>query len=555
MIASSPETALTETPGLIRALRVVRERWWLVPICAAVCFAVAFLYAHHKTKEYTATAKLQFIPNTLPSQIGGVQANLSSADPEGYKSTNVQLVTTIPVAQLVIKALKLARNPPQLLGEVSASSPQNDYIVDVSVTDQSPNEAATIANAFAQQYVVYSQQQNEAQLIRGEQLIDQKYAQLPANDSADRANLRSLYQKLLLLQAVQTGNAQVVDTATPPSSPSSPKTKSIAIVALVLGLLVGIGLTFLLNLLDRRVKSWEEFEEIYGVPALASIPSLPRRQLVSGEQEAALEPFRILHNSLSVLRSSHQVKTVLVTSAVPGEGKTTVALGLARAAALAGQQVILVEADLRRPTLEQQLSREGPLPHPGQHGLISVLLEGTDPLSLLQSPIPGLERLKVLFGGTSEHTTTNILGTAGLGRVFDLLASHADLVVIDSAPMLPVVDTRVLLDEIAIDASLIVARVGSITRQEARRVRSVFERRQLVGVGLVINALSEATHTDYYGYGYGIVQETPEATSLSQERSDRPDSSSLGRPAHMQTFTDANDTSATIHNGASAVYR
>ena len=488
-----------EVPGLLRALRVLRERWWIVAICAVISFAVALIYLQREPKQYTATAALQFTTNSLPGQLTGVGQS-QSLDPEGEKATNVQLVTTAPVAVLVIQALKLKSTPAQLLNEVSASNPQNDYIVDISATDQNAQRAANIANAFAQQYVVYSQQQNEKQLIKGEQLINSKYQQLPPTDTVDRANLRALSQKLLLLQAVQTGNAQIVNTAATPSSPSSPKKKATAIAALVVGVLLGIGLAFLLNMMDRRVKSLEEVEDLYGVSALATIPRLPQGQQTPRKREIAMEPFRILLNSLSLITGTHdtgthEVKTVLVTSAVSGEGKTTVALGLARAAALSGQRVILVEADMRRPNLEQRLGLGKQT-----RGLASVLAGDDDPLELLHS-IPGLSRLKVLVCGPTPKSATSLLRPEELIRTFEAIGSQADLVVVDSAPLLPVVDTRELLDEIRVDACLVVARAGSTKRDEARRARSVFDRRQLSNIGLVINALPDITRNYYYDDG------------------------------------------------------
>jgi len=480
-------------PGLLRALQVLRERWGVIAICALASLLAAVTYLERQPKQYTATAALQFTANSLPSQVAGIPTN-QSPDPEGEKSTNLQLVTTTPVAALVIQELRLKSTPASLLGQVSADSPRNDYIVDVSATDQNPRLAADIANAFAQQYVVYSQLQNENQLIKGEQLITQHLARLPASDTTDRANLNALDQKLLLLQAVQTANARVVDTAATPKSPSSPKKKTSAAVALIVGVLVGIGLTFLLNLLDRRVKSWEEFKELYGLPELAIIPELPHEPKTAQEQEVALEPFRILHNSLSLLAPDHPVKTVLVTSAVAGEGKTTVSCGLARAAALSGRQVVLVEADLRHPSFRAHL----PLDEHA-HGLASVLFDREDPLELLQSPIRGLNRFTVLPAGRIPRNATNLLRPDAVMEAIASLSSRADLIVIDSAPLLPVVDTRALLGELNIDACLMVARAGATKREEARRARSVLDQRRPYGVGLVINALSEVTGGYYYG--------------------------------------------------------
>jgi capsular exopolysaccharide synthesis family protein len=489
----------------------------VVVLCPIVTLAVAIIYVEHQPEQYTAVSKLQFSNNSLPSQVAGVPGN-QSVDPEGVKATNLQLVTTPPVAELVIKSLKLKTTPTELLNEVSASNPQNDYIVDITATEKDPRQAAAIANAFAEQYVTYSDSQNVGQLVKGEQLITRKIEQLSPTDTVDRANLRGLYQKLLLLQSVQTGNAQVVSTAAVPTSPSSPKKKSTALIALVVGALLGIGIAFVLNLLDRRVKSWEEFEELYGAPALAAIPKLPRRPHTARELELTLEPFRILHNSLSLLPHTHPIKTILVTSAVSGEGKTSVALGLARAAAHSERQVILVEADLRRPSLEQRLNLAR-----SSHGLISALHGGEDPLKFLRAPVPDLKRfLRLLSSGPIRLNATSLMNHVRLAEIFETLASHADLVVIDSAPLLPVADTRVLLDGVDVDACLVVARAGVTERDQVRRARLVFERRQLKAVGLVVNTLAEVTNGyDYYGVGETTDWESSAAAGGSLRNTER----------------------------------
>jgi polysaccharide biosynthesis transport protein len=500
-----------EVPGLVRMLRVLRERWLVVLICPLLTLAVAVTYVERQPKQYTAVAKLKFSTNSLPSQVAGVAEN-QSIDPEGEKATNVQLVTTPPVAALVVKSLHLKMTPGEVLEEVSASNPQNDYIVDVSVTDSDPKRAASIANAFAEQYVVYSESQNIGQLVKGEQLIAQQTEKLPATDTVDRDNLRALSQKLLLLQSVQTGDAQVVSTAAVPTSPSSPKKKTTALIALLVGGLLGIGFAFMLNLIDRRVKSWEEFEELYGVPALAAIPRLPERPRSTWEVESSLEPFRILLNGMLLLPNASSINTVLVTSAVAGEGKTSVALGLARAAASSERTVILVEADLRRPALEYRLGVER-----SPHGLTSALNGEEHPLELLRAPIPDLEGfLRVLPSGPTPLNATNLMSSGRLLEIFEVLASHADLVVIDSAPLLPVADTRVLLDSVHLDACLVVARAGVTTRDQVRRARLVVERLRLKSVGLVVNTLAEVMGGDgYFGIDEPDLRPSASATGPS----------------------------------------
>lgn len=516
-----PVEEASETAGLVQVVGVLRERWWVVAICAAVAAVVAFGYVKHLPKQYTATAKLQFANSSVPSQVAGVPQS-QTVDPEGEKATYLQLVTTTPVAELVAKSLKLKETPSQLLEEVSASNPNNDYIIDVSATSESPLRAATLANAFAEQYTVYSQKQNEAQLIRGQELINQKLAQLPLSDTTDRDNLRALFQKLLLLQAVQTANAHVVNTATAPGSPSSPKTTDTIVIALIVGLLIGVGLVFLINVLDRRVKSLEELEALYGRPAMATIPRLPRRPRTQQQREVALEPFRILLNALPLVTSTEQIKSVLITSAVSNEGKTTAALGLARAAADAGQRVILVEADLRHPSLSSRLELSGR----GHGGLAAALLKGQDPILLLAKPGNGYSGFEVLTSGTIGSQAIDLLNAENLAEVFATLSAHADLVVIDSAPLLPVADTRTLLDRVHVDACLIVGRVSTTTKDQVRRARAVLAQRHLPGIGLVVDDTTENADSYYYG------DDADAAGASPPEGGHVPREVELSRPGH-----------------------
>lgn len=484
---------LDSAPGIAHALSVLRERIWVIALCAIVALAAAIVYVERKPNQYTATAALQFTTNSVPNQVAGVDTG-QSIDPEGEKNTNVQLVTSTAVASGVIRALNLRMSPAELLDDVTASDPQNDYIVDVAVTNEDPASAAKIANAFTREYVEYSKRENEEQLIKAQAVIAEKEAALPATDTAGREELNQLSHKMLALQAVAAANARVINTATAPGSPSSPNRKATAIVALVFGLLLGVGLAVLLHVLSRRINSVEDFERFYGLRALSGIPKIVRPPRTRDERDRAMEPYRILRNSLGIVARSDEVKTVLVSSAVPGEGKTSVATGLARTAALSGERVVLVEADLRRPTFAERLRVDG-----SADGLTAALLDGVDPLELLQQPFPEVPRLRVLPAGPVRADAASRLRPFELTRVFDALASTADLIVIDSAPLLPVVDTRVLLDELGVDVPLIVVRVGVTTRDDAKAVRTLLEQRRLTrGTGLVVNALSDRGLNYYY---------------------------------------------------------
>ena len=493
-VAQAQSAAAPESQGLLRAIAVLRERWWVVLVSVVVCVVVALALTLRATKEYTATAKLLFSQNPLITEVGGT-APAPSADPQADQATNLLLVTTGEVAAAVKQTLHSPLSVSRLLDEVSTATDQSSNIVDVSATDSSPATAALIANAFADQYAAVSKSANLQQVLSGEQLIIQQLKALaptPGN-AVTRTNLEGALQRLQAVAGVQAGNAQVVDRASVPTSPSSPNKKVNLIVALVFGLALGVGLAFLLNLLDRRLKGVDDFEDVYGTRALATIPWLRRRGAGVVDPVAA-EQFLILRNGLSVLTPPRRdARVVLVTSAAAGEGKTTVAIGLARAAAASGQTVILVETDFKRPAFRARLDLSD-----DAMGLSSALAAGVDPGSLLRSPVPGLPNLLVMTSGPQPPSSAALLRGPEMGRLLEQLAADADLVVLDAPPLLPVADAQALLDHTQLDAYLIVARVNFTKRDEARNVRQRLERRELNGVGLVINGVRHLAGGDYY---------------------------------------------------------
>jgi len=480
-----------ESHGLIGAIGVLRERWWVVLCSVVVCVAVSLGLTLRATKQYTATAKLLFAQNPLIAEVGGSAP--ASADPQADQATNLLLVTTGEVAAAVKRALRTPLSVSQLLDAVSTSSDQASNIVDVSATDSVPARAARIADAFATEYVALSKNANLQDILSGEQQITQQLktlAQTPGN-AATRASLEAALQKLQTLAAVQAGNAQVVDFASVPTSPSSPNKKVNLVVALVFGLALGVGLAFLLNLLDRRLKTVEDFEDVYGTGALATIPRMRRRGL-GVLDPAAVEQFLILRSGLSVLTPGREARVVLVTSAVASEGKTTVAIGLARAAASTGQTVVLVETDFKRTALRTRLGVSG-----DPRGLTTALLGEVDPSSL-RSPVPGVPNLLVMGSGPKPASSAAVLRSAEMGRLLEQLASDADLVVLDAPPLLPVADAQALLNQPQIDAHLIVGRVNFTKRDQARYTHQRLEQRGLGGMGLVVNAVERLPVGGYY---------------------------------------------------------
>jgi capsular exopolysaccharide synthesis family protein len=275
--------------------------------------------------------------------------------------------------------------------------------------------------------------------------------------------------------------------------------------------------------MDKRIADVASFEREFRLRALAVVPQKAfRRGPRSGSGD--LEPFRILRTAVDFAQVTRPVRTVMVTSAVRGEGKTSVAIGLAQAIALSGRPVILVELDLRHPTLARAFRVSD------REGVTSALL-GTDPNELLHSPQTELPNLELLAAGVLPPNPAELLEAPALDVMLrNLLQDGRKTLVIDAAPLLPVADAQILLNKPAVDASVVVARQGVTTRDHARRARLVLEGHNAAPIGLVVTG---HTGRDGYGYGYGEIWQ-PGAPADEQTSRSEPPPVAVPLPPHSQ---------------------
>jgi polysaccharide biosynthesis transport protein len=480
---------------LMNALQTIKDRWWMVAVAMIGGALIALAVAVASTKQYTAESSLLIRQSNLQTLIDP-NASQGSEDPARLAATNLLLVTSTAVGKNVQTALGTKESVSDLTAQISASTNPDADIITIQATDPSPSRAARIANAFAEQFVAFERAQSQVQAQAGATRLRSEIAALPAGSTAESAQLEQALRNVLALQAVTTGDATVIDTATPSSSPSSPNLKRAPVLGLLAGLAIGLAAVFLTDLFDRRIKAIEEFETAYGRRAIGSLPRLARPQ--PGTSPELLESFRILRSALSYLGGESDLRTVLVTSAVSGEGKTTVAAGLAYATALAGQQVVLVEADLRRPSFQKQFDFEKQF-ELGLYkaGLTNLLMGDASVEDVLQTPIEGLNTLKILPSGPFSPHPSDLLLRPEMALMIEELAGQADLVIIDSPPLLPVADAQVLIAQPVIDASLIVCRTYMTTRDQTRRCRAVLERERVRKAALVVVGGHEAAEYSY----------------------------------------------------------
>jgi capsular exopolysaccharide synthesis family protein len=220
------------------------------------------------------------------------------------------------------------------------------------------------------------------------------------------------------------------------------------------------------------------------------------------DRTVAFEPYRVLSNTLAYLMRPTDSRILLVTSAIDGEGKTSVSINLARAVALSGQPVALVETDLRQPSFAHYFRFEDNAP-----GLTTALVGGQPARDFLRTISPTLRDLSVLPSGPLPPNPTELLRSGQMRDLLAELSSGGRMVILDAPLLLSIADAQVLLDHPQVDACLVVARAYRTTRDEARRARAIIDQHRLSPLGLVVTGAPEVeAGYRYYGMtkGYGV---------------------------------------------------
>lgn len=477
------------------------RRWWVLALVAVVFGLGGYVISAQQTKKYTAKSALLFFESQLDQELVG-KASISTSDPARQAATNQALVELPTVARMTAAQLHIPVS--RVVGEIAFGSDSTSDVLSFTVTDQSPSMAARIANTYGQQYIQFMKGAATSQLTTAENLVDSKLAAIPVDQQNGpvASQLHAEKNTLDLLKSAQTGNAQVVQTATIPSSPSSPTPVKDGMLGLIVGLFVGLGAAAALERRDRRIKSPDEVEALYGAPVVGMIPesaSLRSGHPTPRDEEA----FLMLRAQLRYFDVDRTVKRVMITSADAGEGKTLVSFNLARAAAGTDERrILLIEADMRRPRMSRLIGRE---PVAGLAELLSHpqnVESGLRELVLRPDQAADVDRpagLDVLVAGSIPPNPIELLESERMLELLEYADGIYETVIIDTPPIGVVSDGIPLLHHV--DGLVAVTRLGTSRRDRAQQFTKRLRGLNANVLGVVINSYHPESAGHYYYYG------------------------------------------------------
>jgi tyrosine-protein kinase len=485
-----------------RVLMIVRRRWWLMLLCTVAVTGAAYAFTKSTQKQYTASASLLLQQTNLDQVLLSQPLSQPTVDPTREAATNVAEVSSSQVADMTAAALHIPET--KIANELTVSAAGQTDVVSISATDPSPRVAANLVNTYAQQAIIFRRQADRAQVLQVQRAVQaQLDAMSPvASSGASGKYLRQRNSELQYLADAQTGNAQILNAAKPPTTPSIPKTKRNLILGLLFGLVLGIGAAVGAERISRRVRISGELADIHGLPVLVDVPSSHGLSSSSTgpPEESDREPFRMLLAKLRYSNPGTNLRSILITSAGAGEGKSTIAWHLAAAAAVgSSQRVLLIETDLRRPVLAE---RHGLRAEPGLADILTQQGSMDDVIQTVTVEHDGngagpSKTIDVLVGGAATRQASSLIDSESMTQILLGVSKVYDLIVIDSPPLL-MSDAVPLLSKVS--GVLIVSRVGVTTRDEAAMLRDQLRALHAPALGVVANGVKAGL--GQYGY-YG----------------------------------------------------
>lgn len=506
-------------------------KWsWLIVLSTMVATVSSFWATTRMPRIYSTSTTLMVGRFTQTADPTGQDFYISQQLAQSY----LELVRRQPVLQGAIEALGLDLSWQALAGQVSVTLVPGTQLIQIAVQDTNPERAKVLADEIAHQLIRQSPTPVEQDQSQHRQFVSQRLGTLQAQIQEAEQQIEELEQRLALensargiqdiqnqIQTLQqkvstwqsnyadllnfyegsrTNYLSVVEQATVPTTPVSPRVEYFLMLAAAIGFTLAAGAAFLLEYLDDTLKTKEDVERVLKLPTLGTITRLPKVRQPADNlvtlQESYLpitEAYRMLRTNLQFATLNHPLPKILVTSASPGEGKTTTACNLAITIAYGGKPVILVDADLRRPSLHRFFDLSN------QVGLTSLLLDESLPVeaALVETAVSGLW---LLPSGPLPPNPADILNSAPMQQRLAQLQALAGVIIFDTPPVLAVADTAILGP--LCSGVILVVDAGQTRCEVVRRAKETLEQVDLKLFGVVLNKLSVRQAKGYYYYDY-----------------------------------------------------
>lgn len=436
-------------------LGIARRHWRSITAIALLGLMLAATASLLTTPKFTSRSSILFAVQSANSA-GDLAQGTNYA--EKQVQSFAEVATAPVVLQPVIDRLGLATTPAGLRGSVTATVPQKTVIVEITVVNPDPVKAAAIANAISEE-------------------LSNAAAQLTPKNPAGQATVL----------------ATVIEPALPSSAPASPRVTQNLALGLLLGLAAGYGLALLRKQLDTRIRAASDIEAVTETSVIGEIPldGNTARALVVDQDPLGprAEAYRRLATTLKFLNVDSGPRALMVTSALPGEGKTSIVINLGLALAETHRSVLIIDADLRRPKIGDTFAMES------QVGLTTVLI-GAAELDDVVQPY-GDDGLFVLPVGQTPPNPGELLGSRRMQKLIELAVSLFDVVLIDCPPVLPVADAGVLAR--LVGGAIVVVGAGRSSRPQLRETLDSLTRSGAQIDGIVLNMVRRR-ESERYGY-------------------------------------------------------
>jgi capsular exopolysaccharide synthesis family protein len=515
--SSIPQSENT-APGFMEYIYLLWRWAWLIALVGVLAGGVAYLVAKNTTPVYQTTTRLLIINPPTQSSLDTTSLISGSTTTQTYS----QMVKDTPVLEDVISDLQLTMTTRQLASQISVELVTGTQIITVNVEDTNPARAQKIAESLGVNFSAhildmqtkrYSDSLIGLKAQRDDMETKMKFAQIELNSETEDSPLRkqkqdiynqysNLYinldknyqQTLLALQQTSTGVA-VAEPPALPESPIRPKTFQNTLLTAILGLLFATGGVFAIDALDDTIKNPEEIRQKFGLTILGVIArhTSPAGLPITQDQPRSpvSESFRALRTNITYAAIDTPMRTIMITSATPQDGKTTVTSNLGVVFAQGGKKAVVIDGDMRRPQEDNRFGLEN------KSGLSELFVTSVDKMNG-SAQKTGVEGLMVITSGKIPPNPAELMASKKMLQIIERLNTEYDLVLVDTPPVLSVTDAAALAP--GVDGVILVAKPG-VTKLSA--FKQTLEQLQAVGariLGVVLNEVEPKSRK--YGYYY-----------------------------------------------------